>query len=108
MMSMTRRSVARRRSAGDAAPRMDVVQSDTPARTLGGFTALLESVAQEILAVTYWFYPAPHSGPYPVTIRFSGRRFHVKGQVHPSHQFVHDQTIERVVPRSEPHSLASP
>src|SRR6266568_253006 len=107
MMSMTRRSAARRRSAGDAAPRMDVVQSDTPALTGGGFTALLESVAQEDLAVTYWFDPAPHSGPYPVTIRFSGRRVDVKGRLQPGDQFVHDETIEQVVPGSGPISLTA-
>src|SRR2546430_15632512 len=107
MMSMTRRSAARRRSAGDAAPRMDVVQSDTPARTLGGFTALLESVAQEILAVTYWFDPAPHPGPYAVTVRFSGRRIDVKGRLSPGDRFVQDETIEEVVPGSGPISLTT-
>ncbi len=104
---MTRRSAARRRPAGDAAPRMDVVQSDKEARTSGGFTALLESVAQEVLAVTYWFDPAPHSGPYPVTVRFSGRRIDVKERLQPGDQFVHDETIEQVVPGSGPISLTA-
>src|SRR5436309_4667372 len=107
MMSMTRRSAARRRSAGDAAPRMDVVQSDTPALTGGGFTALLESVAQEVLAVTYWFDPAPHAGPYSVTIRFSGRRVGVKGRVQAGDRFVQDETIEQVVLGSGPISLTA-
>ena len=66
MMSMTRRSPARMRPVGDTAPRINVVQSDTEARTLGRFTALWESAAQQILAVTYWFDPVPHPGPYPV------------------------------------------
>src|SRR5436853_7626439 len=42
MMSMTRRSPVRMRPAVDAAPRIDVVQSDKEALTGGGFTALLE------------------------------------------------------------------
>ena len=80
---MTRRSAPRMRPAVDVGPRIDAVQSDTPAGTLGGFTALLESATQPILAVTYWFDPAPHPGPYPVTVRFSGRRIDVKGRLLP-------------------------
>src|SRR6266699_3165414 len=86
----------------DAAPRIDLVQADKEARTLGGFTTLLESVAQEILAVTYWFDPAPHPGAYPVTVRFSGRRVDLRGRLQPGDRFVHDETIEEVVPGSGP------
>src|SRR6266700_738197 len=110
MMSMTRRtrrSPARMRPAGDAAPRSDVVQSDTPAGTPGGWTRLWESATQEILAVTYWFDPAPHPKPYPVTVRFSGRRNDVKGRVQSGDRFVHDETIEEVVPGSGPISLTA-
>src|SRR5438105_234745 len=107
MMSRTRRSPARRHPAVDAAPRSDVVQSDTTARTSGGFTALLESATQQILAVTYWFDPAPHAGPNPVTVRFSGRRVDVKGRLSPGDRFVQDETIEGVVPGSGPISLTA-
>src|SRR5213082_57911 len=106
-MSMTRRSAARMRPAGDAVPRIEVVQSDKEARTSGEFTALLESATQEILAVTYWFDPAPHPGPYPVTVRFSGRRVDVKGRLQPGDRFVHDETIQEVVPGSGPISLTA-
>jgi phosphatidylglycerol:prolipoprotein diacylglycerol transferase len=88
-------------------PRIDVVQSDKEARTSGELTALLESATQEILAVTYWFDPAPHLGPYPVTVRFSGRRVDVKGRLSPSDRFVHDETIEHVIPGSGPISLTA-
>ena len=54
--------------------RIDVVKSDKEALTSGGYTTLWESATQQILAVTYWFDPSPHPGPYPVTVRFSGRR----------------------------------
>ncbi len=107
MTRRTRRSPARRHPAGDGAPRMDVVQSDTPAGTPGGFTALWESATQEILVVTYWFDPAPHPKPYPVTVRFSGRRNDVKGRVQAGDRFVHDETIEQVVPGSGPISLTA-
>jgi phosphatidylglycerol:prolipoprotein diacylglycerol transferase len=104
---MTRRSAARTRPAGDALPRIEVVQSDKEARTSGEFTALLESATQEILAVTYWFDPAPHPGPYPVTVRFSGRRIDVKGRLQPGDRFIQDETIEQVVPGSGPISLTA-
>src|SRR5438067_2177344 len=106
-MSMTRRSAARTRPAGDAVPRIEVVQSDKEARTSGEFTALLESATQQILAVTYWFDPAPHPGLYPVTVRFSGRRVDVKGRVQAGDRFVQDETIEQVVPGSGPISLTA-
>src|SRR5205823_7589990 len=107
MMSMTSRSVARRPPAGDAAPRMDVAQPDKEPLTGGGLTALLESAVQEILAVTYWFDPALHPGPYPVMIRFSGHRVDVKGRLLPGDRFVHDETIQEVVPGSGPISLTA-
>src|SRR6266851_5973887 len=88
MMNMARKSAARKRPAVDAAPRSDVVQSNKEARTSGGFTALLERATQEILAVTYWFDPAPHAEPYSVTVRFSGRRVDVKGRVQSGDKFV--------------------
>ncbi len=75
---MTHRSATRRRPAGDAVPRSDIRQKDKEARTSGGWASLLESATQEILAVTYWFDPAPHAGPYPVTVRFSGH--HIWGR----------------------------
>ncbi len=104
---MTRRSVARRPPAEDAVPRMYVDQPDKEPLTGGGFTALLESAAQEILAVTYWFDPALHPGPYPVTVRFSGHRVDVKGRLLPGDRFVHDETIQEVVPGSGPISLTA-
>ena len=104
---MTHRSPARMRPVVDAAPRINVVQPDKEALTGGGFTALLESAAQQILAVTYWFDPAPHVGPYPITVRFSGRRIDVKGRLSPGDRFVQDETIEEVVPGSGPISLTT-
>jgi len=107
MMNMTRKAPARRRLAVDAAPRRAVVQSSKAARTSGGFAALLESATQEILAVTYWFDPAPHPEPYPVTVRFSGHRVGVKGRVQSGDKFVQEETIEQVIPGSGPISLTA-
>jgi len=107
MMRMTHRSAARTRSTEEAVPRIAVVKPDKEALTDGGFTALLESVAQQILAVTYWFDPVPSPRPYAVTVRFSGHRVDVKGRLSPGDRFVHDETIEEVVPGSGPISLTA-
>lgn len=104
---MARRAPARRHPEVDAAPRINVVQSGTSARTSGGIATLLERAAQEVLAVTYWFDPAPQPGPYPVTVRFSGRRIDVRGRLTPGDRFVQDETIEEVVPGSGPISLTA-
>jgi phosphatidylglycerol:prolipoprotein diacylglycerol transferase len=108
-MSIARRVPARRpkRPADDVAPRSDVARSNPPARASGGFTALLESATQAILAVTYWFDPAPHAEPSPVTVRFTGRRVDVKGRMQTGDRFVQDETIEHVVPGSGPISLTA-
>src|SRR5260370_15106465 len=107
MISMALRPAARKRPAVNAAPRSAVVQSDKEVGTGGGLTTRLSSVAQEILAVTYWFDPAPHPKPYPVTVRFSGRRVDVKGRMQSGDRFVQDETIEEVIPGSGPISLTT-
>jgi len=107
MMNMTRSSPTRKRNAGDASSRIDVVQADTTTLTGGGFAALLESAMQEILAVTYWFDPAPHAEPYSVTVRFSGHRVDVKGRLQAADRFVQDETIEQVIAGSGPISLTA-
>ena len=104
---MAHKAPARRRPTVGAEPRIDVLQSDKETQTSGAFAALLESVAQEILAVTYWFDPVPHAGPYAVTVRFSGRRIDVMGRITPGDRFVQDETIEEVVPGSGPISLTT-
>ena len=104
---MARRPATRKRPAVNAAPQSAVVQSDKEVGTGGGFTTRHSSVAQEILAVTYWFDPAPHPKPYPVTVRFSGRRVDVKGRMQSGDRFVQDETIEEVIPGSGPISLTT-
>ena len=103
----TRKSSLHMYPAASATPHIEAVQSHTPAQTSGGFTALLESVAQEILAVTYWFDPAPDAGSSPVTVRFSGHRVDVTGRVEAKDRFVQDEMIEQVVPGSGPVSITA-
>lgn len=106
-MSKTQKSPTHRRPEETVMVQSDVVQSNTPDLTNGGLKALLESVAQPILAVTYWFDPEPRSEPYPVTIRFSGRRVDAKGRLQQRDRFVQDETIEKVIPGSGPVSITA-
>lgn len=68
----------------------------------GGLATLMESAAQEILAVTSWLDPHPDSAPYSLTVWFSGRRLDVAGRLQSGDQFAHDETIEEVIPGSGP------
>jgi phosphatidylglycerol:prolipoprotein diacylglycerol transferase len=71
--------------------------------------ALAERVQQPVLAATYWFDPPTdaEAQPYPVTIRFTGRRVGSEKAPLTGDQFVHEQTIERVVPGSGPVALTA-
>jgi phosphatidylglycerol---prolipoprotein diacylglyceryl transferase len=91
----------------DTGPRNDAVQSGNAAHTEGQLPALMERATQKILAVTYWFEPAPHPHPYLVTIRFTGRRVDVTGQLQRRDRFVHDETIAAVLPGSGPISITA-
>lgn len=57
-----------------------------------------------MLAATYWFDPVsdPAEQPYPVTIRFTGRRVGTEQAPQSVDQFVHEQTIHQIVPGSGP------
>lgn len=108
---MARKSRTRARPRVDVSPRKGVIQSaqsvPTPAPAGSGFTTLLENATQEILVVTYWFNPASNPGPYPVTVRFTGRRADVKGRLQSKDMFGQDETIEQVIPGSGPVSITA-
>jgi len=89
-------------------PRLDAGQKDEEPQTSSEWTVLLKQAMQEILAVTYWFDPTPHSEFSPVTVRLSGRRVDgkkAKWQV--GDRFTQDETIEHVVPGSGPISVTA-
>ncbi|MQA03884.1 MAG: diacylglyceryl transferase [Streptosporangiales bacterium] len=71
-----------------------------------GFGAFLDSAAQEIVAATYWFDPAPQPKPYRVTIRFTGHRIGSGNNTRPEDQFARDETVE-VIPGSGPVSVTA-
>lgn len=91
----------------DAAAEATQATEAAPDLVDGGFTALLELATKPILSVTYWFEPAPCLQPYPVTIRFSGRRLGVEGKAQPGDVFVHDETIDEVIPGSGPLAITA-
>ncbi len=104
---MARRSQVHRRPVEEATPQRRVAQADTSAHTNGDFTTLWENVSQQILAVTFWFDPDPQQESSPVTVRFSGHRVDMKGQVESDDRFVHDETIDKVIAGSGPISLTA-
>lgn len=61
----------------------------------------------EALVVTRWFDPGESGDPYSATVRFTGRRVGIRGNPVPKDTFVHEETIERIVPGSGPVSVAA-
>src|SRR5258708_631249 len=104
---MRARPAARTHPAVGAAPPHEADPADDQVPAAGGLAALLESVAEEILAVTYWFDRLPHPAPDPVTVRFAGRRLDVEGPLQPGDRFVQEETIAAVVPGSGPVALTA-
>lgn len=82
-------------------------QSDASIRADNDAKSLIEIAAQEVLAVTYWFDPAPRPDPYSVLVRFSGRRADVEGPLQSGDRFVHDEMIAEVIPGSGPVSVTA-
>jgi phosphatidylglycerol:prolipoprotein diacylglycerol transferase len=73
------------------------------------FLDQIARVRQPVLAATYWFEPVSNTTaqPYPVTIRFWGQRVGSEKAPQPGDTFVHEQTIERIVPGSGPVTLTA-
>jgi phosphatidylglycerol---prolipoprotein diacylglyceryl transferase len=58
---------------------------------------------EKVLTPTYWLDPGAHGDPFPVTVRFSGRRQGgVPGKPGPDDSFTREQTFEAIVPGSGP------
>ncbi len=77
------------------------------ALTIGGFAGLMKSVEHEVLAVTFWFDPAPHRKFDSVSIRLSGQRVGVSGPLQRGDRFEQDEKIEGVVAGSGPISVTA-
>jgi len=64
-----------------------------------GFEAL-RSLEPHALALTYWFDAAQDGDPYPVSVRFTGRRLDVHGRSGPDDNFQVVAVLARVQPGS--------
>lgn len=73
----------------------------------GGFAALMKSVEHEVLAVTFWFEPAPHRKLDSVSIRLSGQRVGLTGPPERGDRFEQDEKIDGVVAGSGPISVTA-
>ena len=59
------------------------------------------------LTASFWF-DSGHSGrPYSATVRFSGRRVGVAGLRRRKDEFIHDESIDGIVPNSGPVSISA-
>ncbi len=105
-MGITDSSAPGMRRMVAATPRADVDQRYSEAAG-DDLPPVLAPATQEILTVTYWFEPTTRPEPYSVTIRFVGRRLDVQGRLQPRDRFVHDETINDVLPGSGPISLTA-
>lgn len=106
-MARRRRTAAgSRRSARDprALHERRVVEE---ARLTGVVTGTDDSGEPGALVVTHGFDPGTDGEPYAATVRFRGRRLRPQGKPLPTDTFVHDESIDRVVPGTGPVSIAA-
>jgi len=73
-----------------------------PAQVAGESADWTERILREVLTVTCWLDPGDAGGPYPVTVRFSGRRTDVDGKPGPGDNFTHEETFDGIAPGSGP------
>ena len=71
-----------------------------PLQVLDATCAPVAEANPRSIGMTYWFDAAPDGAPYPVSIRFTGRRKGVRGRPGPADAFDVVRTIDRVVPGS--------
>jgi phosphatidylglycerol:prolipoprotein diacylglycerol transferase len=88
-------------------PHVEAARLDGAAQQDGSLAALLERASHQVLAITHWFEPVQRTEPYSVTVRFSGRRVGVTGPAQLGDEFLHEETINEVVPGSGPIALTA-
>ena len=89
---------------GAGVPRLAVLGGGTGAGWPLQFVTLgiksLASVGPHAIGLTYWFDAAETGDPYPVSVRFTGRRLDVEGATGPADTFQEIASLERVLPGS--------
>lgn len=71
-----------------------------PVQVMSWNCSQLDGMEPQGLGLTYWFDAAPTGDPYPVDVRFTGRRVVEDGQRGPRDSFETVRTIQRVLPGS--------
>lgn len=78
-----------------------------PTATAAGDAAGSDAVEPEALVVTHFFDPGEDGEPYSATLRLTGRRVGASGRASARDTFVHEESIDKVVPGSGPVSISS-
>ena len=73
---------------------------DGPVQVMSWNCSQLDGIEPQGLGLTYWFDAAPSGDPYPVSVRFTGRRVSGDGEAGPKDTFEVVKTIQRVLPGS--------
>ena len=73
---------------------------DGPVQVMSWNCSQIDGVEPHGLGMTYWFDAAPSGDPYPVSVRFTGRRLSGDGAAGPRDSFETVRTIQQVVPGS--------
>ena len=73
----------------------------------GDAAAVSDGVEPEALVVTHYFDPGEDGEPYSATLRLTGRRIGASGRPLARDTFVHEETIDEVIPGSGPVSISS-
>ncbi len=66
-----------------------------------------KTIEPEALVVSHWFDPGSEGDAYSATVRLTGRRLGIRGQVKPSDTFVQEDKVEGIVPGSGRMSITS-
>ncbi len=69
--------------------------------------SILAEADPQLLGFSYWFEAAKEGKPYPINVRFSGRRLGVVGKSTSSDRFSIVESIDHVVPGSGPIALTA-
>ena len=101
-----RSAKARSRSAPMAAPGSPGAAIETSAIATSQ-AAEADAIEPEALVVTHAFDPGQDGEPYTATVRLTGQRVGVVGRPTARDSFVHEETIDEVVPGSGPVSISS-
>lgn len=73
---------------------------DAPVQVMSWNCSQVEGIEPQGLGLTYWFDAAPDGDPYPVSVRFTGRRLSGDQPAGPRDTFETVRTLERVLPGS--------